>query len=229
MSHTTTDEELTGQAALYALGALDPAEARAFEEHLAEGCETCAAELREFESVAADLGLAAPQAEPPANVRARLLALVSDDEDAGASGETETTTAHDSDLSDDITDDGPNLRRDAAGFLVVRAGEGRWFETEDAGVSYKLLFADRERGTFTTLVRMEAGARIPRHRHLGVEQCLVLEGDLRSGPIEMSAGDFNCSLPGSVHDELQTDKGALLLIVSPKHYEVVAPQSKASA
>jgi anti-sigma factor ChrR (cupin superfamily) len=111
----------------------------------------------------------------------------------------------------------------AADFLVVRAGEGQWRETGDAGVSYKLLFADRERGTFTTLVRMEAGARIPRHRHLGVEQCLVLEGDVRSGVVEMSAGDFNCSLPGSVHDELVTNGGALLLLVSPEHYEVVAP------
>ncbi|MDT7778764.1 MAG: hypothetical protein QOC99_1276 [Acidobacteriota bacterium] len=235
MSHTTTDEEMTGQAALYALGALDSSEARAFEEHLKEGCQTCAAELREFESVASDLGLAAPQAEPPANVRARLLALVSEREGAGAAGESGTETACASNLTEDATSDGsnlsdiapadgPNLRRDtAAGFLVVRAGEGKWFETKDAGISYKLLFADRERGTFTTLVRMEAGARIPRHRHLGVEQCLVLEGDVRSGVVEMLAGDFNCSLPGSIHDELRTEKGALLLIVSPEHYEVVAP------
>jgi hypothetical protein len=229
MSHTTTDEEMTGQAALYALDALDPSEARAFEEHLAEGCAACAAELREFESVATDLGLAAPPAEPPVGVRARLLALVSEDEGPGASGESGTGAASASNLPEVAPADGPNLRRDATGFLVVRAGEGKWFKTEDAGVSYKLLFADCERGTFTTLVKMEAGARIPRHRHLGVEQCLVLEGDVRSGTVEMAAGDFNCSLPGSVHDELVTNNGALLLIVSPEHYEVVTPHGASAS
>jgi anti-sigma factor ChrR (cupin superfamily) len=199
MSHTTVDEEAAGRAALYALGALEGDEAREFEEHLAAGCAACEAELREFETVAGDLGLAAREAEPPAGVRARLLALVSEDK-GGESGAGV-----------------------APGFLVVRAGEGRWRPTDDAGVSFKLLFSDRERGTVTTLVRMEPGSRIRSHRHLGVEQCLVLEGDVRSGSIGMKAGDFNCSLPGSVHEELVSDGGALLLIVSPEHYEPVGP------
>jgi anti-sigma factor ChrR (cupin superfamily) len=206
MSHTTTtDEDLKGQAALYALGTLDAAEARDFEQHVAAGCEACAAELREFEDVVAQLAFIAPPATPPASVRARLLKLVSA---GGASSDAsdETRTAPDA----------------AADFLVLRAGEGEWIETEDAGVSYKLLFADAALGTFTTLVRMQPGARVPAHRHLGVEQCLVLEGDLRTGSIAMEAGDFNCSLPGSVHDELITDDGALLLIVAPERYEVVA-------
>jgi anti-sigma factor ChrR (cupin superfamily) len=199
MSHTTVDEEQAGRAALYALGALEGGEAREFEEHLLAGCEACAAELREFEAVTYDLGSAAPEAEPPAGVRARLLALVS--EEGGG---------------------GPNLSRDIPeGFLVLRSGEGKWRPTDDAGVTFKLLFADNERGTVTTLVRMEPGSRIRSHRHLGVEQCLVLEGDVRSGEIAMTAGDFNCSMPGSVHEELMTDGGALLLLVSPEHYEPI--------
>jgi anti-sigma factor ChrR (cupin superfamily) len=200
MNHTTVDEEAAGRAALYALGALDSEEAREFEEHLAAGCAACAAELRGFEKVARDLCLGAPEAEPPADVRARLLALASEEKEGG----------------------GPSLRGDAApGFLIVRAGEGRWLPTDDAGVSLKVLYADRERGTVTTLVRMEPGARIRSHRHLGVEQCLVLEGDVRSGRVGMTAGDFNCSMPGSVHEELVSDGGALLLLVSPEHYEPI--------
>lgn len=200
MNHTTVDEEAAGRAALYALGALEGEEAREFEEHLAAGCAACEAELREFEAVAGDLGLAAPEAEPPAGVRARLLAHVSENEGGSDAGL-------------------------APGFLVLRAGEGLWRPTDDAGVSFKLLFADRERGTVTTLVRMEPGSRIRSHRHLGVEQCLVLEGDVRSGAIAMTAGDFNCSLPGSVHEELMTDNGALLLLVCPEHYEPVGPHA----
>ena len=48
MRHTTTDEETSARAALCALGALDEREARDFEEHVAAGCDLCAAELREF-------------------------------------------------------------------------------------------------------------------------------------------------------------------------------------
>jgi quercetin dioxygenase-like cupin family protein len=201
MTHTTKDEEAQGRAALYALGALDPEEARDFEEHAAQ-CEPCAEEARCFRSVAAALAIAPAEAAPPAGVRSRLLARVSEGDGRKAGDEDA-----------------------AGGFLVVRKGEGKWRPTGDRGVSYKLLYSDAERGTYTTLLRMEPGSRIPTHRHLGVEQCLVLEGDLRSGEIGMSAGDFNCSLAGSVHEELVTDGGALLLLVSPERYEVIEPHA----
>ncbi len=226
MSHTTTDEEAAGRAALYALGALEGEEARAFEEHVADGCEPCAAELCAFEGVVAALGLAAPEAEPPADVRSRLLSFVSGD---GGVGGIREDGGRQADAGRETHGDGPNLLGGAEGFLVVRAGEGAWLPTEDAGVAFKLLFADPGRGTVTTLVRMRPGSRIRSHRHLGVEQCLVLEGDVRSGATRMTAGDFNCSLPGSVHEELVTDKGALLLLVSPEHYEPVEPRSHPSA
>lgn len=242
MTHTTADEELEGQAALYALDALDAEEARAFEAHLKEGCAACEAELREFESVVADLAFAAPAAEPPAGARARLLALISEEPEQSAYDETETllTTEEEgtperaaaaSDRDGTAVDEparAPQRAEGGAGFLVVRAGEGEWRPTGDAGVSFKLLYVDRERSTVTTLVRMEPGARIPAHRHLGVEQCLVLEGDLRAGGVEMSAGDFNCSLPGSVHEDLTTDGGALFLIVGPERYETLRPHASAS-
>ena len=210
MKNTTVDEETCGGAALYALDALGAEEARAFEAHLEEGCEACASELREFGPVVRSLGLAAHDVEPPAAARVRLLERLSaaDASESKDSGREGAKTSEPRSLCGE-------------GFLVVRAGEGRWLPTGDAGVSFKLLYTDRERGTFTTLVRMDAGATIPAHRHLGVEQCLVIEGDLRAGDVSMAAGDFNCSLPGSVHEELTTDGGALFLIVGPERYEVV--------
>ena len=206
MKDTTTYEETCGSAALYALGALEEEEARAFEAHLGEGCDACGAELRDFQSVVGNLGLAALDAEPSVDVRGRLLERIN----VSGSSESKETVS---------TLEPRSLCGE--GFLVVRAGEGQWLPTGDAGVSFKLLYTDRERGTFTTLVRMDAGAHIPAHRHLGVEQCLVIEGDLRAGDVSMSAGDFNCSLPGSIHEELTTDSGALFLIVGPERYEVM--------
>lgn len=214
MKDTTTGEGICGSAALYALGALEGEEARAFEAHVSAGCDACASELRDFKGVVSSLGVAAPEAEPPAGARERLLGRLA----AGGFSEDPARGVAAAETSAPRSLCGE-------GFLVVRAGEGRWLPTSDAGVSFKLLYEDRARGTFTTLVRMEPGASIPAHRHLGVEQCLVIEGDLRAGGVSMSAGDFNCSLPGSVHEELTTGGGALFLIVGPERYEVVSPRA----
>ena len=221
MRDTTIDEGICGAAALYALGALEGEEARAFEAHVSAGCDACASELRDFKSVVTDLGLAAPEAEPPARARERLLERVA----SGGPSEPEDSGHEDSRQDAASTETSTPRSLCDEGFLVVRAGEGQWLPTGDAGVSFKLLYEDRARGTFTTLVRMEAGASIPAHRHLGVEQCLVIEGDVRAGDIKMFGGDFNCSLPGSVHEELTTDGGALFLIVGPERYEVVSPRA----
>jgi anti-sigma factor ChrR (cupin superfamily) len=226
MRHTEVEDELLGQAALYALGALEGTEARDFEEHIAGGCAACAAELKEFDAVAAALALAAPAFEPPEAVRGRLLARVAEEtQEPPASGEHPAACVDAAARPEPEAVAAPGVVAGAAGFLVVRANEGEWVESEDRGVFFKPLFADRQHGTFTSLVRLSPGARIPSHRHLGVEQCLVLEGDVRSGGYVMGAGDFNCSLPGSVHDELVTDQGALLLIVAPASYEVVGTHS----
>jgi anti-sigma factor ChrR (cupin superfamily) len=213
----TAEGEICGSAALYALGALEGEGARAFEAHLEEGCDACASELREFEPVVGSLGLAAQDAEPPARAKESLMERLA----ARSAPESNVVEASGTEDSASADAQGEPASLCGEGFLVVRAGEGRWLPTGDAGVSFKLLYTDRERGTFTTLVRMEAGATIPAHRHLGVEQCLVLDGDLRAGRVEMQAGDFNCSLPGSVHEEIATSAGALFLIVGPERYEVV--------
>jgi putative transcriptional regulator len=220
MRHTQADEATCELAAPYALGALDPEEARAFEGHLAGGCAACAAEVEAFGATCLALALAAPEAAPPPSARARLLSRVSGE--AQVSSEESEESRRPSPR--DEAPDSPSAK-DAPGLLIVRAGEGEWRETEDPGVSVKLLYVDRGRETVTTLVRMSPGSRIPRHRHRGAEQCLVLEGDVTSGVHTLSAGDFNCAPEGSVHDELTSERGALLLIVSPESYEVLAPRA----
>jgi anti-sigma-K factor RskA len=69
-------DQLADRSAAYALGALDPAEQRQFEVHLAE-CAICAAEVRSFADVGILLAGAAPAAEPAAAVRPRLAGAVS--------------------------------------------------------------------------------------------------------------------------------------------------------
>lgn len=70
--------DCTGDAAAYALGALEPAEADAFRRHLSE-CVVCRDELAAFRVAVEALPLSAPQYEPPPGLRRRVLATVRED------------------------------------------------------------------------------------------------------------------------------------------------------
>lgn len=67
--------ELHPDAAGWALGALDPDDATAFETHLHD-CAECQATVAEFEEMARALKSAAPAVEPPPDLESRTLAAV---------------------------------------------------------------------------------------------------------------------------------------------------------
>ena len=190
MKHSVADDELRAQLALYALGALSQQEARVVEHHLAEGCEVCAAQLQPFESVVEALGFAALPATPPADVRAKLISRLAE-ETQGVS---------------------PPLR-EAINNYSLRANEGHWKETAP-GLFEKHLFTDERRGTVTTLIKMLPGIKLPSHRHVGLEECLVIEGDFHVGSEEFGPGDYRCSMAGTIDETPFSMNGALLLIVS---------------
>lgn len=76
MRHDKLTEQGQELAALYALGSLSQTEARAFEAHLAEGCEVCKAELEQFGLVAGVLAASAAPVEPPPYLRSVLEARI---------------------------------------------------------------------------------------------------------------------------------------------------------
>jgi anti-sigma factor ChrR (cupin superfamily) len=121
----------------------------------------------------------------------------------------------------------PELRRRLLGNLVprgahlLRKDQGEWTPTGVTGVDLRVLFSDSTRDRQTILLRMAPGAMFPVHRHHGAEECLVLEGDVRDGDLEMTAGDFVRFEEGTQHGPLQTRAGNLLLIVSSLHDEIV--------
>lgn len=71
----SADDHLLELLPAYALGSLDPAEHGAVSEHV-QNCPVCAAELATYQTVAAGLALAAPDALPPTELKRRLLARV---------------------------------------------------------------------------------------------------------------------------------------------------------
>ena len=66
-------DALRETSGLYVLGVLDATERAAFDAHLAT-CDTCASEVRALRSVADALPFATTQVDPPAALRARILA-----------------------------------------------------------------------------------------------------------------------------------------------------------
>lgn len=85
LKHEGVTEEYQEKAALYALDALSQSEARAFEDHVRQGCPVCESELRSFEFVTGAIGLAAPSANPPDFLRDLLTARVAREAQAQAS------------------------------------------------------------------------------------------------------------------------------------------------
>jgi anti-sigma factor ChrR (cupin superfamily) len=99
-----------------------------------------------------------------------------------------------------------------SGTLTRRAGTGVWTEMSP-GVTYSVLFDDPVSKRRSMLVRALPGATYESHFHdEGHEECLVLEGDLIMGDLELSAGDFHLAAKGSAHPAATTVSGCLLHI-----------------
>jgi len=200
MTDRVAEHQMTELAALHALGALSQHEARAFEQHLADGCGACSAEFYSFERTVTELAFSVPEAEPPEHIRGQLLARIS---------ELPSNRAVDP-ISGIASDQ----------FVSIQAGDGQWQEVQD-GVLLKTLYVDRASGIATSLVRMTGGTTLPAHQHLGVEQFYVIEGDCNVAGQRLGPGDYHRAATGSTHDTTYTVDGTLFLLIAPEHYEVM--------
>ncbi len=84
-----------------------------------------------------------------------------------------------------------------------------WEPTRFPGVETKTLYREPS-GRHTTLTRMAPGAKLPSHRHVGVEQSYVLEGTLIDDDGACTVGNFVWRRPGSIH-EAWTQDGCVVL------------------
>jgi quercetin dioxygenase-like cupin family protein len=190
MKHELSEIELQERAFLSAMGALPAEEQLAFENHLAEGCDYCQAELSAQQEICAQLAFAAPAAEPSASVKDRIFERISSEKQAD------------------------KFKSDAQ-FFTLFASEGAWQKLTE-GVFFKRLYVDREKKTVTSLYKMQPGAKVPTHRHSGVEECFVIEGDFHLDGLKLGPGDYHRAEAGSLHQTLHTENGNLLLIIAPQ-------------
>lgn len=106
--------------------------------------------------------------------------------------------------------------------LIMRAGQGNWVDTPFRGVRVKPLYEDPQSRLVTQLVRLAPGARYPSHRHAAPEQCYVVEGDVKIGKDVFGPGDFSLAPAFTLHGEVSSVNGCLLVIVASPENEVYA-------
>lgn len=182
-------------ASLYALGTVDASERMAFEEHLRQGCDACAEDMRSFTDISELVGESVPAAPSP-QLRERLLSKVS--------------------RSPRV----PGILFEQNGLLIARSDELEW-QSIAPGIVYKPLYEDAARKYNTALVRMEAGARYPSHHHAAIEELFMLSGDLHVENQVMGAGDYCRADPGSIHGETFSDTGCLFLMMASQENQVM--------
>lgn len=209
MAHSNPNDETRARAELYTLGQLSAEEASAFITHLREPCAVCLAEVARMEEIVAGLALTVPPVAPPPALKDRLFAAIRGQVDPERSAPADSLQ---------VWRRWRQLPEQES--LLVRAGDDGFERTAVAGVHAKRLSVDVERDQVVMLVRMEAGASYPRHRHAGVEECYVLEGDLWHEDRVMRAGDYERVTEGSRHSVQSTEGGCLLLIHSSLNDEL---------
>jgi anti-sigma factor ChrR (cupin superfamily) len=200
------DEKITEQAAMYSLRILSQSEARAFEQALAEGRAGFAEEMTAFDEVVAELAMSAEERTPSASLRQQLLERISEDKDPVDCGATELRSSGGLQL-----------------FQSVGLDEGDWEKAAD-GVFVKTLFVDRFKRTVTSLIKLEPGSRLPQHRHLGIEESIIIEGDCRVNGEVFRPGDYRRAMAGTTDSEVTTEHGTIFMMVSPGEIDILEPE-----
>jgi hypothetical protein len=94
--------------------------------------------------------------------------------------------------------------------------EPEWREVAP-GIAVKLLADDPEGSRVSLVVRLSPGTEYPPHRHDGVEELYMLEGELIVGDRSLYAGDYLRSEPGTVDRRVWSETGCTgVLLTSPR-------------
>ena len=98
-----------------------------------------------------------------------------------------------------------------AGTKTLRAEAGRWRKVA-SGVEIKLLYTDKESGARSLMMRLAPGAIYPAHDHSALEECVIVEGDMIIGDLQLHAGDYHAVQAGTRHGEVTSQSGGVVFL-----------------
>jgi anti-sigma factor ChrR (cupin superfamily) len=93
----------------------------------------------------------------------------------------------------------------------------RFEPTRHAGISIHFYHNDPDTGHAAVMIQMEPGTGYPGHRHVGVEELIVLRGGFRDGDGEWRAGDYARFEPGSWHAPVALEDGPACVFFAVAH------------
>ena len=96
---------------------------------------------------------------------------------------------------------------------AVRSGKAAWNPAEPGALALPLA-GSAEEGVELSLVRMDPGATLARHRHAWVEELCLVSGDLRCQGVELGPEDYHRAGPGTTHDVATTVGGCTMVYIT---------------
>jgi quercetin dioxygenase-like cupin family protein len=93
--------------------------------------------------------------------------------------------------------------------VTMEQHDGAW-EPFSPRVQIKILRHDPQSTSY--LLKLEAGAIIWPHRHHQDEECVVLEGRVRIGELDVGAGTYHLAPSGRNHEPIRSENGAVLFL-----------------
>jgi quercetin dioxygenase-like cupin family protein len=113
---------------------------------------------------------------------------------------------------------------------VTKSAEKEWTPLVEGGVKtdgiwVKVLRSDEgTKRAPTFLLKFDAGASYPKHRHPAGEEAFVLEGEVSFGERHLSAGDYLYTPPEGIHS-VYSRSGCVLLFIVPEEVQILAQGS----
>jgi hypothetical protein len=94
----------------------------------------------------------------------------------------------------------------------------QWSEPEweqvAPGIECKLLATDMEWHRVSMLVRLAPGASYPAHKHAGVEELHLLDGELWIDERKLVPGDYNHGAPGASDERVWSETGCTCVLIT---------------
>jgi anti-sigma factor ChrR (cupin superfamily) len=94
--------------------------------------------------------------------------------------------------------------------------EPEWKEVAP-GISCKLLATDTEKNRVSMLVRLAPGTDYPPHRHAGVEELYMLDGELIVDDERFNPGDYRRGEPGNIDHRVWSETGCTCVLITSFH------------
>ena len=108
-----------------------------------------------------------------------------------------------------------------------RSAEPEWEEVAP-GISCKLLASDSDGDRVSMLVRLAPGVEYPPHRHAGIEELHLLDGELWIDSRKLRPGDYNRAEPGTSDQRVWSETGCTCVLVTSPH-DLLADANTASS